>query len=407
MPYRINAITGELDVVLDAAAGGAVTQIDADSGSAVPAAGVINLYGTSAQGISSSAAGNTVTLTIDDATETQKGVVELATNAEAISGVDATNLAIIPSSLTAKLGAQTQYGLAIGNTTSGAVNWTVPGTDGQIPIAATGGDPVFASLTSSGGTITFTAGANSLNLEAGATIPTTFDADSGSATPALNILNLYGGALLSSVGVGNTVTFNCADTVVASVDTDGGAAVPSGNAFTIAGGNNCTTSAAGAIVTLDVDGNVADSFPTDSGTAVPAVGALTISGSGGISTSGAASTVTVDGSAFQQFAWSVITDATANLAANEGVFGNNAGGVIFTLPATASVGDLFIVSALQVSWEIDQNAGQTIHFGSSSTTTGAGGSLASTNARDVVTFVCIVANTDFQVLSSIGNITVV
>lgn len=39
------------------------------------------------------------------------------------------------------------------------------GTNGQVPIAATGDTAKFATLTSTGGTIKFTAGANSLNLE--------------------------------------------------------------------------------------------------------------------------------------------------------------------------------------------------------------------------------------------------
>lgn len=104
--------------------------------------------------------------------------------------------------------------------------------------------------------------------------------------------------------------------------------------------------------------------------------------------------------------WNVETGTTEDLAADNGYIGNNAAGVTFTLPATASVGDTFIVTGLQASWTIAQNAGQTIYFGNQSTTTGAGGSLASTNARDVVEFICVVADTDFQVLSSIGNITV-
>jgi len=43
---------------------------------------------------------------------------------------------------------------------------TSSGTDGQIPIAASSGNPSWATLTSTGGTITFTPGANTLNLEA-------------------------------------------------------------------------------------------------------------------------------------------------------------------------------------------------------------------------------------------------
>lgn len=104
--------------------------------------------------------------------------------------------------------------------------------------------------------------------------------------------------------------------------------------------------------------------------------------------------------------WNVETGTSANMAVNNGYIGNNAAGVTFTLPATAAVGDRIRVTGLQASWTIAQNAGQTVYFGNQSSTTGVGGSLASTHARDAVEMVCVVANNDFQILSSVGNITV-
>lgn len=107
--------------------------------------------------------------------------------------------------------------------------------------------------------------------------------------------------------------------------------------------------------------------------------------------------------------WSVVTDATKTIVVSEAYFANNAGTLAFTLPATAAVGDTFSVAGMNnaTGWSIAQNAGQTIHFGASDTTTGVGGSLASTGTFDVVEIVCNVANTDFVVTQSIGNITVV
>ncbi len=66
MPFRYNPITGELDVVLGPGGGGtASTQFDADSGSAVPTAlGVITLSGST--GITTGAAGNTVSFMVSD-----------------------------------------------------------------------------------------------------------------------------------------------------------------------------------------------------------------------------------------------------------------------------------------------------------------------------------------------------
>lgn len=107
--------------------------------------------------------------------------------------------------------------------------------------------------------------------------------------------------------------------------------------------------------------------------------------------------------------WSVVTGVSQSAAVNSGYIANNAGTVTVTLPAVAAVGSILEVTGINnaTGWAIAQGAGQTIYFGSSATTTGAGGSLASTATRDSIKLVCVVANNDFNVLSSVGNITVV
>lgn len=80
--------------------------------------------------------------------------------------------------------------------------------------------------------------------------------------------------------------------------------------------------------------------------------------------------------------------------------------ITLTLPALAGIGDEFRVAGNIGLWTIAQNAGQSIQFGNINTTIGVGGSLAATNHGDCVELVCIVANTTFAVISSIGNITV-
>jgi hypothetical protein len=77
------------------------------------------------------------------------------------------------------------------------------------------------------------------------------------------------------------------------------------------------------------------------------------------------------------------------------------------LPATSAVGSVIAITGLTGSWNIVQGSGQLIHLGSSVTTTGAGGSLASTNANDSIIIVCLVANTTWVTFGSMGNITVV
>lgn len=110
----------------------------------------------------------------------------------------------------------------------------------------------------------------------------------------------------------------------------------------------------------------------------------------------------------QFFTWTTVTGTSQALAVNNGYVMNNAGVVTGTLPATAVVGDRIEIAGLgSGGWAIAQNSGQLVHLGSSVTSTGVGGSLASTNRYDSVTLICIVTNTTWTVRGPVGNITVV
>lgn len=105
--------------------------------------------------------------------------------------------------------------------------------------------------------------------------------------------------------------------------------------------------------------------------------------------------------------WSAVTGTTQAMAINTGYIANNAALVTLTLPATASVGDVFRVVGLGAGgWRIAQNASQVIHFGNQDTTTGTGGRLDFTHKYDAVEIVCVVANTGFTVISSVGAIAI-
>lgn len=108
-------------------------------------------------------------------------------------------------------------------------------------------------------------------------------------------------------------------------------------------------------------------------------------------------------------AWEEITaTGPTSLEVNKGYILNNAGLVTVALPATAALGSVIKITGKGAGgWTLTQNAGQTIYFASANTTTGAGGSLASTGARDSIELVCVTANNDFNVISSTGNITIV
>ncbi len=98
----------------------------------------------------------------------------------------------------------TSHGILIGEGSSN-IHVTPAGTNGQALIAATGADPLFATITSSGGTLTFRFGPNSINMDIALTQPLLILATTGTATPAGGFLNLLGTAPISTIAAGSTL----------------------------------------------------------------------------------------------------------------------------------------------------------------------------------------------------------
>ena len=79
-----------------------------------------------------------------------------------------------------------------------------------------------------------------------------------------------------------------------------------------------------------------------------------------------------------------------------------------TLPSTASVGSTIQIRGVGAGgWRIAQGAGQSIAFGNKTTTAGNTGRIDSTQARDCVDIECTTADTDWMVVSSVGNLDIV
>jgi hypothetical protein len=147
-------------------------------------------------------------------------------------------------------------------------------------------------------------------------------------------------------------------------------------------------------------------FTENTGTAVPAANNLNILGAGLISTTGSGSTVTIAFTGATPVTWSVITTNQA-AANNNGYICNKGSTLVLTLPTTSVVGtlieatNLFAGAGIQFTY----TTGQSIQFGNvvSTTTTG---NIICTAKGDTVKMVCVVANTTWQVISSMGNWTV-
>ena len=105
--------------------------------------------------------------------------------------------------------------------------------------------------------------------------------------------------------------------------------------------------------------------------------------------------------------WYTVTINTQMLTSS-GYIPNAVAQISLTLPVTAAVGDALMVCGRGAGgWDIAQAAGQTIHFGNVSTTTGAGGSITATDRRDTMIMICTVANLEWTVMSSQGSLTIV
>ncbi len=293
----------------DISAGSSVaTTYTEDAGSATPSANNLNILGTAAQGISTSGAGSTVTITAANATTTQKGVLPLATNAEAIAGTDTTK-AITADDLKAKLGVQTAHGVLVAEGTSSALTALTVGTNGQVLIGATAADPAFATVTSSDGSISFTTGANSLSIQGTAATTT----QSGSVVLATNAETIAGVSttkvttpddIKAKLGTQTAHSLLVAEGTSSALTALGVASngqLPIGSTgadpvlATLTAGSGVTVTNGAGTITIAAGTSVPTTFTEDTGSATPSANNINILGTAaqGLSTSGSGSTVTL------------------------------------------------------------------------------------------------------------------
>jgi hypothetical protein len=156
--------SGAGSTVTIAAAATVATQYDADAGSAVPAANILNIVGGT--GIDTTGAGSTITIApsgeIATSYVTDSGTATPAASVLNVLGGTSANTAGAGATVTFNMDSLGGPGVVV--TDAGGVYSSINGTDGQVIIAATGADPAWATIASADGSVTFTPGANSLDL---------------------------------------------------------------------------------------------------------------------------------------------------------------------------------------------------------------------------------------------------
>jgi hypothetical protein len=150
-----------------------------------------------------------------------------------------------------------------------------------------------------------------------------FPCNVGTANEAGGILNILGdGTFITTTGVGNTVTITLNNDFTTTYDTDSGTATPAGGVLHVHGGSNINTSGAGNTVTISLDDNVT----------IP--GTLTVDG-----TTVLATNVVIGGTVqIIPFAAGVVqSDATGHLFSNKGTDGQILIGSGAGAPAWANI----------------------------------------------------------------------
>lgn len=130
-------------------------------------------------------------------------------------------------------------------------------------------------------------------------------------------------------------------------------------------------------------------------------------GTGDITVTGNPGTNTLTISSTGLAVWSTIS-ASQTLSVNSGYICNGGGTLSLLLPATSALGDIIEITLDgSAGFTVTQGAGQQIRMGNVTTTAGVGGSISSSQQGDSIRMVCQTANLKWNILSMMGNPTIV
>ena len=151
---------------------------------------------------------------------------------------------------------------------------------------------------------------------------------------------------------------------------------------------NVDKTVSGSLVVETLTGNSGGAIPpTADNINILGAGSVTVAGNAGTSTL----TISVSGSGLS---WNSVAGTAVVMTANNGYVPQNIAQTTLELPLASAFGDaISIIGFGSGGWIISQGAGQQIIIGSNLTTSGPGGSLASSNRYDSLNLICLVPNT--------------
>lgn len=430
----ITVTPGAGTINLEAASSVPTTFTAEDASTATPIANILNIVGTSTNGINTTAAGNTVTISMASSLYSDFSFINLAPNTPRyvyitntdISAVSSSELrlSVPPGGADAMMVWEVQgtrfYSIGVDNSDGDAwklTNSSDPSSgDALIKITPTGVVTLYNDLdVTEGGTGVSTLTSHGILLGNGTgDIQATAEPSDGQLLigdtggfPILGSLSQPAAGITITGGAGS-ITFALANDLLAVE----GLATTGVISRTAADTWTSSSITQNAILYGGASSSISNLGPLNDGEliigstgAAPSAGTLTAGA--GIAITNAAGSVTIANSS-GGFTWTDATSATYTFAAQNGYVTNRAGGVTYTLPASGTLGDVIKVVGKAGLATIAQNANQQIVTGNTNTTVGVGGSLAATDAGDCVSLVCITAgaSTVWRTDTLFGNWTV-